>query len=293
MEKSIRLLTKEDFCYLNAMETGIENDYVKRIFDRLVSGNNRLYGLFWDDQLVSIGGYSIFADRYAMLGRMRSDIRYRGNDLSTQLMAQVREEAFKLQGIKWVGANTQEENTSARRVLQKIGLTEHIVIHGATATNVSILEQEAKPWKKVQNLDQKKEWVEKAYIKTGAIFPFECYYPFPASKDLFSDEHLAGWTFYENEEATRILIMKKDVKGHHYLQTIYPWDDLMDQSGLWETISKAYQELLGNEEEESYIWMDLTKQQVASLPKNHPFTLPSPWILHGTSRNATEKEKGA
>lgn len=293
MDKLIRHLNIDDLPYLEAMETGIDDDYVKRIFNRLISGNNRLFGLFWDDQLVSVGGYSIFAKSYAMLGRMRSDLRFRGNALSTQLMSQVMEEAFKLPDIHWVGANTQEENSPARRVLQKICLTEHSTTHGATTKDVSMLETGAAAWREVQDLGRKKEWANQLYAETGAVFPYECYYPFPASKDLFSDGNLKEWAFYENETATRVLITKKDFKRHNYLQAIYPWDDLMEQLGLWETISAAYRKLSHENENETYIWMDLTKKQAGALPDGHSFKLPSPWILYGISREAIERVKGA
>lgn len=284
MDRLIRHLNIDDLPYLEAMETGIENDYVKRIFNRLISGNNRLYGLFWNDQLVSVGGYSIFAKSYAMLGRMRSDLRFRGNDLSTHLMFQVMEEALKLPGIEWVGANTQEENSPARRVLEKIGLSEHTVIFGATTKDVSMLEKGARPWQEVSNIERKKEWIDKLYIQTEAIFPYECYYPFPASADLFPHEKLLEWSFYENDTATRVLITKNDFKKHNYLHAIYPWDDLMEQQGLWETISAAYRKLAADAEDETYIWMDLIKEQAQSLPKKHRFNLPSPWVLYGSSK---------
>lgn len=293
MDKVIRQLTGEDLPHLATMETGIEEDYVIRVFERISSGNNRLYGLFWNGQLVSVGGYSIFAKRYAMLGRMRSDLRFRGNALSTTLMSAVMEEAFKLEDIEWVGANTQEENSSARRVLQKIGMTEHSMTHGAITKNVSMLETGAAFWREVQSLEHKKQWTNRLYVEPETVFPYECYYPFPASVDLFTDDNLKEWTFYENETATRVLILKQDIKKHHYLQAIYPWDDFTEQPGLWETISSAYRKMSAEVEEESYIWMDLTKEQAQSLPDGHSFKLPSPWILYGISREALEAEKGA
>ncbi|PSL41462.1 acetyltransferase (GNAT) family protein [Planomicrobium soli] len=285
MEQSIRRLTLEDFPFLEAMETGIEDDYVKRIFERLVTTeNNRLYGLFLDNQLTSVCGYTIFADCYAMIGRIRSDIRFRGQALATQLTIYVRDEAFKLPRIQWVGANTQEENEAARRVLEKTGFRECSTLYSATTQDLSKLESNGVPWQEIYGLDQKKSWIYKLYIQTGKVFPYECYYPFPASKDLFSEDKLAEWSFYENETRTRVLITKKDFKKYHYLHAIYPWNDLMEQDGLWETISKNYKNLSSETEEKTYIWMDLTKDQVQSFPEEHAFELPSPWMLYGVWR---------
>lgn len=284
MDKQIRILTMEDLPFVEAMDTGIEDDYVIRVFKRISSGNNRMFGLFWDDRLVSVGGYTIFAKSYAMLGRMRSDLRYRGNDLSTRLMSHVIQEVFKIPDIKWVGANTQEENSPARRVLTKLGLQEHATLFGATTQDVSMFSNGEKPWREVRSLESKKKWLDELYIKTGAVFPFECYYPFPATADLFPEDRFTKWRIFENDKATRVLITKRDFKRDHYLQAIYPWDDLLEQPGLWETIASAHKEMTHEINEEVFIWMDLTKESIRALPENHQFKLPSPWILHGTER---------
>lgn len=119
MNETIRQLTDDDLQALQDMDTGIDDDYVIRVFDRISTGNNRLFGLFHDGRLASIGGYTIFAGSYAMLGRMRSDVRFRGQSLSSRLMAHVRDAALDHPGIRFVGANTQEFNLPARRVLEK------------------------------------------------------------------------------------------------------------------------------------------------------------------------------
>lgn len=282
MEQVIRPLNINDYPHMEAMETGIEDDYVKRIFTRLVDEDqHRLYGLFWEGQLVSVCGYTIFAESYAMIGRIRSDVRYRGKDLATQLTGYVLNETYKQKQIKWTGANTQEKNLPARRVLEKLGLREYTMIYGATTKDVSMLEKGEPLWHEINDLASKKEWIDRLYIKTEAVFPYECYYPFPASENLFSEENLAEWSFYENETASRIVITKRDFKKHDFLQAIYPWDDIMAQKGLWETISMAYQSLAAETEGDCLIWMDLTKTAANSLPDNHRFALPSPWILYG------------
>ncbi|MUK87930.1 GNAT family N-acetyltransferase [Ornithinibacillus sp. L9] len=295
MEKTIRVLTSKDFPYLKEMNTGIEDDYVIRIFDRLSTEPNRLYGLFIEDQLVSLGGISIYMNRYAMLGRLRSDRRYRGNDFATKLMAFMMNEAFQIEGIQWVGANTQEENIPARRVMDKIGLSAYTMTHGALTEDTSILQTGGKLWTPIHNLERKKEWVDKVYVQQAAVFPFECYYPFPASEALFSVENLLEWSFYENEDKTRFLITKPDQKKYRYLHAVYPWNDKTEQPGLWETISADYQDLVqqtaDDNEVETYIWMDLTKEEVELLPANHPFTLPSPWILYGITKQEWQKTK--
>lgn len=283
MEQVIRQLNREDFPCLKAMKTGIEDDYVVRIFERLVTGQNRLYGLFHEGRLASVCGYTLFGNSHAMIGRIRSDVRSRGKNLATQLTHYVLNEAKNDPTVRWVGANTQENNLPARRVLEKLGLDVYSTDYGATAQGLSTLENGSPPWSEIKDLAHKKAWMERLYLKTGAVFPYECYYPFPATPDLFTDEDLLKWKFYENEDATRLLITKKDFKKYSFLQAIYPWDDLMEQPGLWETISADYRKMADKAEEKCFVWMDLTKQAAASLPEKHPFTLPSPWMLYGTS----------
>lgn len=285
MEKSIRQLKLEDLHYLEAMDTGIEDDYILRVYSRISSGSSRLYGLFMDGRLASIGGYTIFADQYIMLGRMRSDLRYRGNNLSTQLMAFIMEQAFMLPAIQWIGANTQQENTSARRVMDKLGLAEVSTLYSAISTDASSLETGGAVWQELTELSQKKAWLERQYIQTGAVFPYECYYTFPASDELFADAKLQQWAFFENPNKDRVLIVKKDYKRDYYLHTVYPWDDLMEQPGLWETISMAQHQLSGKVKTNALLWMDLSPDQVSTLPVHHPFDLPSPWLLYGIDRH--------
>ncbi|MFC2949797.1 GNAT family N-acetyltransferase [Virgibacillus sediminis] len=285
MEPLIRLLTEEDYPLVKGMVTGLEDDYVVRIFDKLSRDQNRMFGLFMEGRLVSLSGYSIYANRYAMLGRLRSHTAYKGYGYSTQLMKHMLDEVFKQEEIQWVGANTQEHNFPAQRVIEKVGLTPQIALHGAVTDHVNTLHGGNTPWGKVDSLDRKKDWIEKAFIQPERIFPYECYYPFPSSFDLFPDGLLKQWNFYENEEGTRMLITKYDQKKNHYLHTVYPWSDFMKQPGLWETISLDFNQLKEQTGGEStYIWMDMTKQEASTLPDDHSFNLPSPWILYGIDR---------
>lgn len=285
MEKIIRQLNLEDLHHLEEMDTGIEDDYILRVYKRISSGSSRLYGLFMDGRLASIGGYTIFAKQYVMLGRMRSDLRYQGKNLSTQLMAHIMEQAFKLPAIQWIGANTQEENLSARRVMDKLGLAEVSMLYSAISSDISTLEAGSPVWQEITETSHKQAWIDRLYIQTGAVFPYECYYTFPASEALFEDAELAQWSFFENPHKDRVLIAKKDYKRDYYLHAIYPWDDIMKQPGFWETISMAQDQLSKKVKTNALLWMDLSPDQVSALPGQHPFELPSPWLLYGIDRH--------
>ncbi|WP_373895741.1 GNAT family N-acetyltransferase [Virgibacillus sp. CBA3643] len=287
--KTIIRLQNDDYPYVQALDTGIKDDYVKHIFDKLVQVSNRLFGLFQDGQLVSIAGYTIYTGSYAMLGRLRSDRRFKGNGFSTSLFSHALNAAFNNHSVKWAGANTQEHNISAQRVIEKNGLSNYVTLHGAITKDTSALETGAKPWNPVTDLQRKRDWVQQTYVKSGQVFPYECYYPFPASMDLFQDDDLEQWAFYENDNQTRVLITKTDQKKNHYLHAVYPWSDIVSQPGLWETISSDYYRLKEITGEDTYIWMDITKEEVQTLPANHQFELPSPWMLYGIDREEYER----
>lgn len=285
----IRMLNTEDIPLLESMHTGIEHDYILRIAGNLMAGANRLFGLFADETLVSFGGYTIFADHYAMLGRLRSDRRYTQNGYATRLMYYIRDAAFQIPQIQWAGANTQEGNFSARRVLEKINFHSYTTLHGALTDNVRELAKEASPWQEVTDNNRKREWLLHTYVNNDMVFAYGCYYLFPSSPDLFQDDVLNDWHFYENNDHTRFIITKKDRKKHHYLHISYPWNDIFEQSGLWATVSRDYCKLKKETNDETYIWYDMTKAQAQSLTAGHHWKLPSPWMLYGMDRTAWRK----
>src|SRR5699024_1494258 len=191
---------------------------------------------------------------------------------------------FQLPQINWVGANTQEENLSARRVMEKIHLEPHTTLHGALTSDVSALEEGASRWIKLTDINRKREWLLQTYVEHAILFPYHCYYLFPSSMDLFPDEVMSEWNFYENNAHSRFVITKKDRKKHHYLHIAYPWNDIFEQSGLWATVGCDYRALREETKAETYIWYDMPKEQAQSLPANHNWKLPSPWILYGMNR---------
>ncbi|MCD8506344.1 MAG: hypothetical protein LRY37_04615 [Alkalibacterium thalassium] len=61
MSVSFRQLTADDFDLYKNMETGLEDDYMLKVFDRLTTKGNALFGLFEDETLVAVAGYTLFA----------------------------------------------------------------------------------------------------------------------------------------------------------------------------------------------------------------------------------------
>lgn len=290
LDITIRPLSNEDFVLYEKMETGLDDDYMLRVWERISSGEyNRLFGLFADGQLASIAGYTLYAEENAMLGRLRSDVRFRGKSFATKILQHVIQEALKEPKVKWISANTEEHNIPAQKVLKKLGLPHVITLYGALTQNLSSLKNtESKTWHKIEGIEEKKAWIEETYLNPSfpkTIFPFETHYPFPATPALFQDRFLEEWTFYENEDKTRYFIIWEEFKGNYYLNITYPWQDVAEQPGLWETVDSLYQELKSRHDN-SFVWIDLTPEETKMLPEGHPFDLPSPWMLHGKSQEA-------
>ncbi|WLR49332.1 GNAT family N-acetyltransferase [Halobacillus litoralis] len=197
---NVKPLTIEDYPTLKEMDTGIEDDYVVRIFDRLVtSDSHELFGLFQNGQMLAVGGYSLFGkDKFAMLGRLRSDRRFQLKGNATELLKPVVDQLKKDPRVSWIGANTHLGNLSARRVLEKLGIDQGPIIHYLTLKHPDLLagHTPGPVWKPVDGLKRKRDLL--TGLKENALdtFPYECYYPFPFDEALFTDDYLQACSFF-------------------------------------------------------------------------------------------------
>ncbi|GAA0352880.1 hypothetical protein GCM10008932_02400 [Alkalibacterium iburiense] len=287
MTLTTRPLTKEDFHLYERMQTQLEEDYMLRVFNRLTEGDNFLFGLFAQDTLIAVAGYTLFADEFAILGRLRSDVRYRKKGYGSKIIEYVIEEALKNPSVQWIGANTEQHNKPALSILKKFNMSPVATLYAAQTDDVSSLCHNQSVWHEVTSMDEKVKWVQKTYLNPDFetnVFPIEAYYPFPARPSLFENQ-LNKWRFFENDNQTRYMMIGTEEKGKSYLHVVYPWSDFMKQSGFFKTVHSEL-ERAKVQESADLIWMDLTEEEVASLPSKHPFELPSPWVLHGKSKEA-------
>lgn len=294
MSLSFRQLYQKDYALYEKMETQLEEDYMLRVFDRLTSDGNALFGLFQDDTLVAVAGYTLFAGEFAMMGRLRSDSRYRKNGYGTLITEYIYNEAKQTDGIKWIGANTEKRNMPAQKVLKKLAVPHIATLYSAQADDLHSLinPEDTTEWQPVKSVSEKRRWIEQTYLNPHfdkAIFPYEAYYPFPARPALFTDDRLKEWLCFENSDASRVVFMWEEEKGKKYLHVVYPWSDFMTQAGLFNLISKEFKKSQDTYQTEA-IWLDLTEEEVELLPDNHPFELPSPWMLHGHFIKEEEQE---
>lgn len=250
-------------------------------FEGLVTPpQNFLYGLFKDNHLITVAGYSVFPGGHAMLGRLRSDTRFRKSGYATQLLSYIIDQLNDHPGIHWIGGNTNIGNLPAQRILKKLGFEKLKTLYSFPLLNPELLLKTVGPiWLEITDLSEKrnilKQLEDKGIID---IYPYECYYPFPYSEALLPDEKLAETRFYQNEESNRWLIISDDQKGEAYAQVRYFWDDYFSQAGLFETI--AY-DLSDSNNQERKAWFDFSETAVDKISNLDAFEVSDGWILYG------------
>ncbi|KHE67042.1 GNAT family N-acetyltransferase, partial [Halobacillus sp. BBL2006] len=236
---NVRPLSIEDRSALECMDTGIQDDYVIRIFENLVeSDNHELFGLFQNSKMLAIGGYSLFGgSNFAMLGRLRSDRRYLKKGNATELLKPIVDQLWKHPEVDWIGANTHLGNIPARRVLEKLGIRQGPVIHYLILHQPELLtgNTPGNIWTHVVDIEKKRELLL-SLQPTPEVFPYECYYPLPYNASLFTKEYLKDSTFYVKPDNSRFVIIKNDTKKHQYSHVKYFWDDHYQQPGFFATL---------------------------------------------------------
>ncbi|SEH38793.1 Acetyltransferase (GNAT) family protein [Halobacillus karajensis] len=279
---NVKQLTMEDYPALTKMDTGIEDDYVVRIFDRLVQSDmHELFGLFQSDQMLAIGGYSLFGDgKFAMLGRLRSDRRFQTKGNATELLKPIMERLKMNRRVNWIGANTHLGNLPARRVLEKLGIEQGPVIHYLILTRPDLLSGHTPGsiWEPVHDLKKKYRLLTQLNKNELGTFPYECYYPLPFDYSLFTDEYLNDSSFYESPDRSRFIIIKKDTKKYDYSHVKYFWNDHYEQPGFFETLLHHW----NNHPDHIGCWIDFSDHGFKNIPELTAYDVQDPWILYGT-----------
>ncbi|WP_163526801.1 GNAT family N-acetyltransferase [Halobacillus ihumii] len=277
----VKKLTLHDLPAVKQMNTGIDDDYVIRVFDRLISSSTQeLFGLFHEGQLVSIGGYSLFgSNQYAMIGRLRSDLTLRSKGYSTALLSQVIKELRDMPEVKWIGANTHLSNYPTRKVLEKIGLQPGQVSHYLTLTSPEKLNGHTlgKVWGEIYDIKEKLSYLLSLSDNALGLFPYECYYPLPYDQVLFTEKYLEDACMYVNPAQTRFVLIKNDQKKYQYSHVKYFWNDHYQQPGFFETIYDHWKK-----NKDNYgCWIDFSEEGFKQIPDLSPYEVQDPWILYG------------
>lgn len=276
----IRALTLDDNRSVANLQTNIKDDYVIRIFPDLVQSDiHAVYGLFENDTLITIAGYSLFPGGYVMLGRLRSDIRYHAKGYATQILNFIIEDLKTNPHINWIGANTNILNQAARRVLGKLELNKIKTLHSLSVKDAKKLSGTyGDIWDEITSVEKKRELLT-TYVDNNIIdiYPYECYYPFPFTQELLSDQHIEESTFYRNPTNDRLMIIKNDQKNEWFAHVKYFWNDHFEQAGFWETIYHYIE----NNADKPRPWLDFSDQGYKNIPNLEAFDLTDGWILHG------------
>lgn len=275
----IRQLTVEDLELYQKMQTGLDSDYMLRAFERLATPpDHQLFGLFIDGQLATIAGYSVFPGGYAMLGRLRSDQRFRGRGYATEINKFMIDYIKKSPEINWVGGYTNIENIPARQILKKLDIPELQTYHSLPLVQPDLLSgTPGVVWSSITDLAKKRRVLDFLSKDVLKIYPLECYYPFPYRKELITDEKLVDTRFYHNENQDRWLLISDDVKGDNYAQVRYFWEDYFSQAGLFETVLADIEQ----SKEPRKAWFDFTPEAFEKIPNKAAFDIQEAWILYG------------
>ncbi|WP_070121187.1 GNAT family N-acetyltransferase [Bacillus marinisedimentorum] len=275
----IRKLTASDIEALKNMETGINDDYVVRIFPRIVEArSHELFGLFENGSMVVIAGVTFFENRYAVLGRLRTDRSHLQKGYATKLLHAITETLTEKEEIQWIGAATNTNNPAAVKVLHKLGMNMHSAFHSVTIdpADASFLTgNEDKTWDEVTGVEEKRYLLEQLPPAKNELqlFPYECYYPLPYEPQFLSDVYLAKCIFYK--KGSRFAVVMPDEKAESYFHVKYFHEDLFKQSGLWNTIVPLA------EDNGRKFWLDLPPDSFISMPERSRFNIQDQWALYG------------
>ncbi|QTN00272.1 GNAT family N-acetyltransferase [Sediminibacillus dalangtanensis] len=276
----IRKLAADDWNLVKHMKTNLEYDYVVDIFPDLISSNaHELYGLFSGNQLAAIAGYTLFPGGMAMLGRLRSDNRFLSQGHATELLAYIIASLKENPQIRWVGANTNEHNFPARRVLEKLNLEIFTTLHSLPVVDPQLISGTPGPkWERVNNLEEKRALLRSLDENAINVFPYECYYPLPLTQELLTDEYLAESAFYLSPDRQRFCTIKNDHKREWYAQVKYFWNDQFDQPGFMETVMDH----LDKDDLQPTAWFDFSQTAFENIPDKRAFRIEDAWVLYGT-----------
>lgn len=269
----IRRLTSKDIFVIKEMPTGLEEDYVKRIVERLIK-EETLMGYFHNEKLVGIAGMTIFEREAVVLGRLRTHVDYRNQGIASALMNTLQKEAFHHPQISWVGYATEEYNTAGNRLAPHLHMDlEAKVVSSRVSPYVMKGQNTTEPFERVESAD-KKTTIETYWKKNeAAFFPYTIYYPL-SFLPILSPAYLNQVELYVNDHGG-FMIMKEE-KGASYLHLKVFNEITLWNKTMWEMVN-AYAS-----EEARTIWIDLPIQQAKWL---EPYSHQTVWHLYGLKRS--------
>ncbi|MFB1051293.1 GNAT family N-acetyltransferase [Paraliobacillus sp. JSM ZJ581] len=277
---TVRQLTINDHVLVKQMHTEMQDDYVLHIFPHLVQSETQaLFGWFVNNHLASIAGYTLFPGGYAMLGRLRSDQRFRKKGHAANLLSHMVDMLVRDPNVRWIGANTNIHNSAAKKVIEKLGLDEITSLYSfPVKPNAFVKGTDGEIWRKITSSSDKRTLLKRLKKENALnVYPFECYYPLPYTDTLITDEELEQSYFFLNPTNDRFLIIKNDQKRERFAQIKYFWNDHFEQAGFWNTVNHQVK----NDCLSPRPWLDFSEEGLANIPNIKLFDVSDGWILYG------------
>ncbi|WP_270179041.1 GNAT family N-acetyltransferase [Alkalihalobacillus sp. CinArs1] len=269
----IRYLTYSDYGQLKGMKTNIQDDYIVRIFPRLVE-NDSLVGYFEDDRLVGIAGLTTFENEIGILGRLRTDVDFRGRGIASSLMKTLMESAYSSSSIKWIGYATEKSNLPANQLSKKLNMMlTSTVVSARIRAGVIRGKVDSISFNKFQNPITKRSALSNSFQDSRfSFFPYEIYYPLPYIPVL-SDVYIEKIELYSSEAGD--FFLSREEKGDSYLHLKLFNPTLLNSKAMWTIVNNIASE------EDRRIWIDLPLEHDHLLNKTFEKTF---WHLIGQGR---------
>ncbi|WP_171016914.1 GNAT family N-acetyltransferase [Pseudalkalibacillus caeni] len=277
MDLHMRRLGLGDAEQFRQMETGIENDYVVRIFDKLVQ-EDLLYGAFYENELIGIAGITVYEIQYAILGRLRTRVHDRGKGVARKLFRFLVSQLRQNPHIKWIGYATEESNIPANSIASHLSMDCIAKIYSSKLNRTgsghfASLDSDTDDWQEIKGCKEKKLLFKQAMEESGMnFFPYAVYYPLPAYPEDISDDYLSGCRMWARNG--RFFCLMPEEKGESYFHLKYFWNDIFEQTGLWKKAIRLA------EREDRVIWFDMSESMFRSLPEKQWFETTA-WHLIG------------
>jgi GNAT superfamily N-acetyltransferase len=267
----IRRLENNDIPLIKEMPTGIEEDYVLRIIDSLVEEENMI-GFFYNEKLVGIAGMTLFEEKYAVLGRLRTHTEYRKQGIASVLMKTLQHEALKKRTVSWVGYTTEGYNKGGNCLSPHLQMQLEATLVSSRISPYTVLgENITGPFK---SIDAEKKLIINRFWKTTeqSFFPYSIYYPLPDLPSL-SPAYLEKVELFVNDREG--FMMVKEDKGASYLHVIVLNKTTLYSKAMWDIINDYASE------EARTIWIDLPREQAKWLA---PYSHQTIWHLYGQKK---------
>ncbi|MFP7255338.1 hypothetical protein SFC02_13625 [Terribacillus goriensis] len=280
---TIRQLTMDDYRAVLDMQTGIEDDYVLRIFPQLIENPAQtLFGLETEEGIAALAGVYRLPNGNGILGRLRSDIRFHSRGNATALLQHIIAFCEKDPTMNWVGAITRKSNLPAQRVLDKLHIhAESSFISLLMEAPEKFVSPSAAPWELIEGTENKRAAIEQAAVDTKAAFyPFEAYFPIPYASAILEDAYIEKLAVFRDPDSSRVMAIQEDHKGMDIAQIQYLWPDVFQQDGLWAAVFNY----LKQSDKPLVPQLDVSSENASSIPAafSGSFTEDDdPWLIYG------------